>query len=147
VNSFHVPGFSSGYVYEETRLLDLLRKEAYAISGLPVPPVEKPAPAPVLLKEGEGFTWRGSAGAASYTMERAESRGGPFRVIAVGLEDAVISDVAKFENSPEAASPLVLYYDENTKPGKIYYYRIKGQNSAGESNYSEVLEVRQKNNR
>jgi hypothetical protein len=42
---------------------------------------------------------------------------------------------------PEAASPPIMLYDENRKPGLTYYYRIKGLNIAGESNYSEVPEV------
>lgn len=141
VNSYHVPGFSSGFVYEETRMLDLLREEAYAIRGMAVPPVDKPAVAPLLMRRGDGFTWRGSSGAAGYTLERANRRDGPFRVLAVGLEDAVIANVTAFEYSPEAAWPLVLYYDETAKPGRTYFYRIKGVNTAGESPYSPVLEV------
>jgi hypothetical protein len=142
VNSYHVPGFSVGHVYDETRILDLLRKEAYAIRGLPVPPMEKPSPAPVLMRLGDGFTWRGSAGASGYTLERAASKSGPFHVIATGLEDAVIADVAKFENSAEAALPQVLYYDESGKAGVTYFYRLKAFNAAGESAYSALLEVK-----
>ncbi len=52
VNSFHVPGFSNGFTYDESRLLDLLRKEAYAIRGIPVPPIEKPSVKPVLFVKG-----------------------------------------------------------------------------------------------
>jgi mannan endo-1,4-beta-mannosidase len=142
VNSFHVPGFAAGYAYEETRLLDLLRKEAYAIRGLPVPPVAKPTPAPLLFIKGNGFTWRGSTGAASYTMERADKPAGPWRVIAVGLEDSVIADVKTFEPSPEASEALVLYCDELRDRGRGHYYRLKGVNIAGETDYSNVVEVR-----
>jgi hypothetical protein len=95
----------------------------------------------MLMRRGDGFTWRGSSGAASYTLERADRREGPFRVLAVGLEDAVIANVVAFEYSPEAAWPLVLYYDETAKPGRMYFYRIRGVNTAGESPYSPVLEV------
>jgi hypothetical protein len=142
VNSFHVPGFAAGFAYEETRLLDLLRNEAYAIRGMAVPPVEKPTPAPVLMAKGAGFTWRGSTGAACYTMERAENSAGPWSVITVGLQDSVIADVKTFEPSKEASEALVLYYDETQQPGKTYYYRIKGVNETGETDYSNLLEIR-----
>jgi hypothetical protein len=141
VNSFHMPGFSAGFVYEETRLLDLLRTEAYLIRGIAPEPVALPSPAPVLMQKGAGFTWRGSTGAAYYIIERAESPAGPWKVLATGLEDSVLGDVVKFEPSKEASEPLVLYYDETKKTGKTYYYRIKGVNTAGSTPYSQVLKV------
>lgn len=141
VNSFHVPGFSAGYTYDEVRLLELLRKEAYLIRGIPAPEVEKPAPAPVLYQRKDGFTWRGSTGAAFYTIERAESPNGPWKVLATGLEDSVLAEVAKFEASPEASEPLTLFADEWTQTGKTYYYRIKGTNVAGDSQWSDILKI------
>lgn len=141
VNSFHVPGFAVGAAYEETRLLDLLKSEAYGIGGIAAKPVSKPSPEPVLMRHADGFTWRGSTGAASYTIERSETRNGPFKVIAVGLQDAIVADVASFESSDKAAEPLVLYYDESAVKGQTYFYRIKAINLAGESPYSPVLQV------
>lgn len=141
VNSFHVPGFSAGFVYDEVRLLDLLRKEAYLIRGIPAPAIQKPAPAPVLFTQKDGFTWRGATGAAYYVIERADAIKGPWKVLATGLEDSVLADVVKFEPSPEASEPLVLYADETAVKGKTYFYRIKGVNVAGESAYSPVLKV------
>ncbi len=141
VNSFHIPGSNCGYAYDEIRMLDLLRKESYKIRSIEPPPIEAPSPAPVLIKEGEGFTWRGSTGASSYTVERSESPDGPWIVIANGLNDAVIFDVKSYEYSPEASSPTVLYVDESATEGNKYCYRIKGVNISGNSKYSNVLEV------
>jgi len=141
VNSFHVPGFSAGFVYEETRLLDLLRSEAFLIRGIAPEPVAAPSPAPVLMQQGEGFTWRGSTGASGYTIERSENPAGPWKVLAVGLEDSVIADVTNFEHSPPASEPLTLYYDETATTGKTFFYRIKGDNIAGSSAYSPVLKI------
>jgi hypothetical protein len=141
VNSFHVPGFSAGFVYEETRLLDLLRTEAFLIRGIAPEPVALPSPAPVLMKQGDGFTWRGSTGAAYYTIERSEAVAGPWKTLATGLEDSVLGDVVKYESSAEASEPLILFYDETQKAGKTYYYRIKGINTAGSTAYSQVLKV------
>ena len=142
VNSFHVPGFTAGYVYEETRLLDLLRTEAFLIRGIEPEPVAKPTPAPVLMQKGDGFTWRGSTGAASYTIERAENADGPWKVLAVGLEDSVIADVTNYEHTPQASEATILYYDESRKPGIKYFYRLKGSNVAGDSGFSNVLEIK-----
>ncbi|MDR3738974.1 MAG: hypothetical protein P4L40_08130 [Terracidiphilus sp.] len=139
VNSFHVPGFACGFPYEETRLLDLLRKEAYAIRGLNPPPIEPPAPAPVLMSMGQGLTWRGSTGAGSYVIERAEGPAGPWTVLSAHLQDAVIADVKTFEPSAEASEALVLYYDEVRESGHKYFYRIKGVNPSGETEYSNVV--------
>jgi hypothetical protein len=139
VNSYHVPGFAVGHAYEERRMLDLLKQEAYAISMMAVPAVSIPSPAPVLLLQGKGFTWRGSTGAESYTIERALTPQGPFSVLATGLHDAVISDVASFEPKPEASWPQVLYTDESARPGTKYFYRIKALNVAGATAYSPVL--------
>jgi hypothetical protein len=143
INSFHVPGFASGFVYEETRILDLLRNEAFLIRGIQAPGQEKPGAVPVLILQGEGFTWRGSSGAAFYTLERSENAKGPWSVIATGLEDDVIADVTNFEPSVKASESLVLYYDETKIPGKTYFYRIKGENMSGCTPYSTILEVKQ----
>jgi hypothetical protein len=142
VNSFHVPGFASGFEYEETRLLDLLKAAAYQIRGLEIPAIQKPSPAPVLMAKGEGFTWRGSTGAAMYTIERAEKPGGPFTILTTGLDDSVIGDVKNFEGSARASEPLILFYDETKKTGITYYYRIKAVNSAGESAWSKLLTIK-----
>ena len=141
INSFHVPGFSAGYVFDEVRMLNILRTEAYLIRGTDAPETERPAPAPVLSIKGDGFTWRGSTGAASYTIERSESGNGPWRILTTGIDDSVLSDVVKFEYAPEASEPLVLYNDESKIAGKTYYYRLKGENSAGSSDYSNILRV------
>jgi len=141
INSFHVPGFSAGFVFDEVRILELLRKEAYLIRGIATPEVEKPAPAPVLFLKKDGFTWRGSTGAAYYIIERADSEKGPWKVLATGLEDSVLGEVAKFEESPAGSEPLTLYADETADTGKTYYYRINGVNVAGDSGYSKVVKV------
>jgi mannan endo-1,4-beta-mannosidase len=142
VNSFHVPGFSAGFVYDEVRLLDLLRKEAYLIRGIPATEIQKPSPVPVLFLKNDGFTWRGSTGASFYTIERSESISGPWKILATGLEDSVLAEVAEFEASPEGSEPLTLYSDVSAEKAKTYYYRIKGENVAGASGYSEVVEVK-----
>jgi hypothetical protein len=139
VNSFHHPGFSVGFTYEAKRMLGIVREKAFKIRGMEVPPYAVPTPKPVLFPTENGFTWRGSMGAAHYTIERAESAEGPWQVMAVGLEDSVIADCAKFEPTPEALLPLTLWHDVTAKAGKTYYYRIKGSNVSGCTEWSDVL--------
>ena len=93
------------------------------------------------MQKGDGFTWRGSTGAASYTIERAENADGPWKILAVGLEDSVIADVTNYEHTPQASEATILYYDESRKPGLVYFYRIKGENTAGSTAYSPVLKI------
>lgn len=138
INSFHVPGFVAGNPYQEQQVLDLLRREAYAIRGLPVPPVGKPSPAPVLSGQRGALVWRGATGASDYTIERAGHRAGPWQVMTTGVQDAVIIDVKKYEDDQVHVSPP-LWFDETGQRGRTYYYRVKGRNAAGETLYSNVL--------
>jgi hypothetical protein len=89
-----------------------------------------------------GFTWRGLAGTRYYTIERSEIPSGSWKILATGLYDSVVEDVALFEPSPEASEALVLYHDETRNKGVTYYYRIKAANETGETDYSNVVDVR-----
>ncbi len=141
INSYHFPGFASGFAYEEQRFLDLLRVEAYAIRDQTLPALAKPSPSPFLMRLGGGFTWRGSAGASSYTLERSEPSQGVWKVIATGLQDSVIADAKGLEDS-KAYTPQILYVDETAIVGKSYCYRIKGENAEGETGYSDVVAMK-----
>jgi hypothetical protein len=60
---------------------ELLRSHAFVMAGVPVPPHAIP-PAPVVTTQGMGpLTWRGSAGAVSYSVERKDSDSGPWKLI------------------------------------------------------------------
>jgi mannan endo-1,4-beta-mannosidase len=139
VNSYHVPGFAVGHAYQETRTLDLLRAEAYAIRGEAVPAVKKPTGSPVLMRLEAGFTWRGTPGANFYVIERKSAKTA-WQVQATGLHDSVIADVKSHE-AAKISAPNVLWYDEYANPGETYEYRIKGVNVAGETPWSETQKV------
>ena len=75
------------------------------------------APAAVLASPGNGavpLRWQPSFGAASYTVKRATSSGGPYSIVAPGI----------------AASS---YTDKTVTNGTTYYYVVNAVNSAGES--------------
>jgi mannan endo-1,4-beta-mannosidase len=60
---------------------ELLRTHAFEMAGAPVPPHAVP-PAPVITSGGLGvITWRGSAGAVKYSVERKNSAAGAWQVI------------------------------------------------------------------
>ena len=81
--AYHWPGFPSGEVYDEANLMAVMREKAFAIQGLPTPPLELPK-APVLLpiKNPGAISWQGSVGASVYDVERAESHNSPWETIA-----------------------------------------------------------------
>ncbi|RIK72315.1 MAG: hypothetical protein DCC67_19440, partial [Planctomycetota bacterium] len=125
--AYHWPGFSSGEAYEERRVMALTRAKAFEIRGLAPPPLAPPA-APVLLPIDDvaAISWQGSAGATDYLVERAEDAGGPWRVVADGVDDAAV------QYRP-------LFNDASAQPGRNYYYRVAARNGAGVSAPSNVV--------
>lgn len=125
--SYHWPGFASNAAFDETGLLDLMRRKAFEIRGIPAPPIEKPAP-PVLLDVDDvsAISWQGSAGTQSYIVERAFHKAGPWMAAKCGISDAAL------QYRP-------LFNDVGAEIGKSYYYRIIAQNSAGISKPSNIV--------
>ncbi|HEX6622151.1 MAG TPA: fibronectin type III domain-containing protein, partial [Pyrinomonadaceae bacterium] len=125
--AYHYPGFASGAAYEEAALLGLMREKAFEIRGLAAPPVEAPAP-PFMLptKSVAEISWRGSAGAAGYDIERATKRGGPWTVVGRDVDDT------RVQYRP-------LFSDDTASEGTSYYYRARAKNAAGASAPSNVV--------
>lgn len=115
------------YHWPHSRLTHQIRKAAYAIRGLPEPAVEIPS-APELLPPGSprALTWRGSAGAEGYRLERAASSDGPWTLVADDISDNRCS-----------GSPL--FDDEEAPDLWPIYYRLKAKNASGDSDYSSVM--------
>lgn len=125
--AYHWPGFDSGRGYFEKSMFDLMRQKAFEIRGLPVPPVEKPAPPKLLaIADVSAINWQGSAGASGYRIERAESPDGSWEVIARRVSDADV------EYNP-------LFHDPTAQIGKTYRYRVAAENEAGCSAPSNVV--------
>jgi mannan endo-1,4-beta-mannosidase len=125
--AYHWPGFASGEAYDEIRLMRELRRRAFAIRGIPEPDREAPASARVTEVTAGGLvTWRGSAGASGYDIQRKDSQGGAWQTIAHGVSDAAV------QYRP-------LFCDETVNPGLQYWYRVVARNDAGASAPSQAF--------
>ncbi len=125
--SYHWPGFASAEAQREQGLMSAMREAAFRIQGLPVPPLPVPA-APELLPIGEVpfISWRGSAGASGYDIERAPQAAGPWTAIATNFCDADV-----------AYRPL--FSDTTARAGDTWFYRVAARNASGVSPPSNVV--------
>jgi len=125
--SYHWPGFPSAEAQREQGIMAAMREAAFRIQGLPVPPVPVPD-APQLLPIGGVpiLTWRGSAGASGYDIERAAQADGPWTTIATNVSDADM-----------AYRPLVS--DTTARAGDTWFYRVAARNASGVSRPSNVV--------
>ncbi|HEV2692618.1 MAG TPA: cellulase family glycosylhydrolase [Verrucomicrobiae bacterium] len=118
--AFHWPPSSVGDPYDEIRLIDLVRTNAFAIRNLPVPEIPVPA-APKLLPitDPAAISWQGSVGATGYQVERAAGTHGDWLVIATNIDEALA------QYRPQ-------YADETVTAG-TWFYRVRAKNGAGTS--------------
>lgn len=125
--SYHWPGFPSADAQRERELMAAMRQAGFKIQGLPVPPLPVPDP-PALLPIGDAplLTWRGSAGASGYDIQRSADADGPWSVIAENVSDADI-----------AYRPL--YSDTAVRAGQTWFYRVTARNASGVSAPSNVV--------
>lgn len=125
--AYHWPGFESGEEYDEKNLVALMRKKGFEIRGLPVPPRTVPdAPTLLPIKNVTHISWRGSAGAASYNVERSETPDGPWIVVGHNVSDAAVQYMDLFQD---------MYADI----GHTYYYRVLAENEGGQSKPSNLV--------
>ena len=125
--SYHWPGFPSADAQREIGIMTAMREAAYRIEGKPVPPV--PAPdAPELLPIGDVpfLSWRGSAGATGYDIERAPKASGSWKIIAANVCDGDV-----------AYRPL--FSDTTARAGQTCFYRVIARNASGASKPSNVV--------
>ncbi len=125
--AYHWPGFESGSAYDEQAVLALTRDKAFEIQGLAPPAIEPPAPPRLLaIERPAAISWQGSAGAASYDIQRAPAAAGPWTVVGHDVSDAHV------QYRP-------LFNDESVALGESYHYRVIARNAAGDSAPSNVV--------
>lgn len=125
--SYHFPGFLSADAQAEIGIMREMREAAFRIQGNPVPPMRAPdAPELLPFQNVPLFSWRGSAGASSYDIERAERVGGPWTLLRENVSDAEV-----------AYRPL--FSDETAKTGEMWCYRVTARNAGGRSQPSNIV--------
>jgi hypothetical protein len=123
--AFHWPGSAIGDPYDETKLMNIVRTDAFAIRDLPVPPVPVPTPPTLLpITDAAAISWQGSVGAQNYIVERAPDASGPWTVAGSGIDESLM------QYRP-------LFCDESAPAGK-WYYRVRANNAAGTSEPSNI---------
>jgi hypothetical protein len=106
----------------------MVQREAYAIRGLSVPPVNAPiAPHLLPVTEPGALSWQGSAGATSYAVERAGAGEVPLKW------QVIAGDV-----NETAVQYRPLFVDKEGADGSCYY-RVRARNRAGTSEPSNVV--------
>ena len=85
----HWPGgFTREELDNEAAILAAVRKDAFTIRGLAVPPFPPPLQPTLLpITAPPMISWEGSAGANRYTVERANDPQGPWTCIADSIDD------------------------------------------------------------
>jgi hypothetical protein len=124
--AYHWPGFVTGQEYDEINLLDMYRTKAFEIQGREPPRVPVPkAPELLPVKHAHSISWRGSAGASGYNIERATAKKGPWELVGYNVSD---SDVPYFP----------LFHDKSAEFGLQYFYRVRALNRSGVSDPSNI---------
>jgi hypothetical protein len=124
--AFHWPGSTAGNDYDEIKLLAIVRSNAFAIRGIPVPPTAIPAPPKLLpIAEVAAISWQGSVGADGYLVERSSNNHGEWKIIAANVDETFTQYRPQFAD--EAA------------PAGEWFYRVRAKNESGISAPSNVV--------
>jgi mannan endo-1,4-beta-mannosidase len=130
--AFHWPPSEMGAPYDEKKMMNAVRENAFAIRGISEPEIPVPAP-PKLLKisDAAAISWQGSVGAQNYVVERAKKINGAWQIITSNVDEAFT------QYRPQFA-------DENVPAGK-WFYRVRAENDSGISDPSNLESVRVQN--
>ena len=124
--AFHWPGSALGSDYDEIKLMAIVRSNAFAIRGIPVPPVAVPAPPKLLpIADASAISWQGSVGASGYQVERAAKMDANWQIIS--------------SNADEAFTQYRPQFADKTVPAGRWYYRVRAKSESGISEPSNVV--------
>ncbi len=124
--AFHWPSSVMGNDYDEIKLLAIVRSNAFAIRGIPEPPVSIPEPPKLLpIADASAISWQGSVGASSYQVERAAKKTGDWKIVITNVDEALT------QYRPQFADEMV--------PAGKWFYRIRAKNESGISEPSNIV--------
>lgn len=125
ITSYRWPGFESGVAMDEVAVCQLFREKAYQIYGREPEPLPTPDPPQFLpIETPYKISWKGSAGAMSYLIQRKSDDDVLWQVIAPKANDSNIG-----------YRPL--FMDTTVEIGKKYLYQMRAKNTTGYSELSE----------
>lgn len=141
--ALHHPGFSErlgeGFGGNEEETWKAIESAAGRLSkrdALPVP--EAPLLYPPETVQGNlNLRWRGSTFASAYILERRSSADGAWKQIGPKKLGLFMSPI---EDNVNMANGGVAFVDKTAGKGKVGY-RLKAKNAAGESGWSETVEI------
>jgi hypothetical protein len=129
--TLHWPGDTPS----QQKSVALLRAHAYAMRGVAAPPLPPPTGAPLITSAADPMlAWRGVAMAASYTVQRAVARAGPWTTVC----DACATDMDTPWRDTSRAT--------DTPNGTDVFYRVRANGGlergacVGSGPWSEVVE-------
>ncbi|MGF1761276.1 CIA30 family protein [Photobacterium sagamiensis] len=149
-HSYHWPGFDENKEYDEQNILDFMWDAAYRIQGLEKPVLPAPNGVPEILQitSTSDIRWRGVTSAQYYVIERSVDQkqwsvvGDDVQFGGTGDENYFTTTVTDWTGTAhENAKTQMLFQDESAKVGETYYYRIKGFNESGSTEYSNIESV------
>ena len=134
--SYHLPGFPANEDNEEMAVVRLVREAQAQMDGRQHPkPLPKPE-APILYdiaNPKKDIRWFAAPLGRFYRIERAQSRSGPWQVIADNVEDG--------RNGFDPERDALFRDTDELTPGQQYFYRVIAINESGESAPSNSMAV------
>ena len=127
IGAYRWPGFANGSFYDECLVLLLLRDKAWQISGATPPRLDPPGPPDLLpITNPAEISWKGSVGSTGYVVERKSTMDPTWKVVADSVDDS------RYQYRP-------LFNDVTAEMGQRYFYRVRGRNTSGTSEYSNIV--------
>ncbi|KAI8825769.1 glycoside hydrolase superfamily [Fimicolochytrium jonesii] len=133
--SYHFPGFPAapGFGPDEQEVINAVKTGAQQIAaqtGFSIPAATLPVPPTLLNATSPALTWRGSAGASSYSVERADAAAATPTWTVVGSQ--------VMDNVPQNKT---LFTDSSSVRGVPYLYRVRANNALGTGNASNAVTI------
>ena len=138
--AFHWPSSTIGNDYDEIKLMAIVRSNAFAIRGIPVPPPAVPVPPKLLpISDASAISWQGSVGASRYQVERGAEESSNLNLPSGPVHAGGGNWIIISSNIDEAFTQYRPQFSDETVPAGRWYYRVRARNESGVSEPSNVV--------